>query len=91
MLLLLGALFAVLLAVVPLVLTLRVGRRQSEGSDHEKTFETLAVDDSPPESPTPVTPEDPEASTYHADLLEQGYSEEDATAYTRQYFPSFRS
>lgn len=91
MLLLLGALFAVLLAVVPLVLTLRVGRRQAEGSDHEKTFETLAVDDSPPASPTPVTPEDPEASTYHADLLEQGYSEEDATAYTRQYFPSFRS
>jgi hypothetical protein len=35
-------------------------------------------------------PVDPEAAAYHADLLEQGYSEEDALTYTQQYFPEFK-
>jgi hypothetical protein len=35
------------------------------------------------------TVHDPEALAYHADLIEQGYSEEDALIYTRKYFPDF--
>jgi len=42
------------------------------------------------EHPGPEQVEDPEATTYHDGLLEQGYGPEDALAYTRQYFPDFR-
>jgi len=39
----------------------------------------------------PASGDDPEAVAYHDGLLEQGYGPDDALAYTRQYFPEFRS
>ena len=78
-------------AVVSLLLVLRMARKQAEGSNEEKAFEPSFAEVSTPDVSTPVMTEDPEAITYHAELLEQGYSEEDATAYTQQYFPTFRA
>lgn len=55
----------------------------------EPTHEEAAMteDDAVPEQALAV---DPEAAAYHAGLLEQGYTPDDALAYTRQYFPDFR-
>ena len=77
-----------------LVLTLRISSRQHVvGREDDVTLPHA----SPPEE-APWTGEehveppsmDPEAAAYHAGLLEQGYSEEDALTYTQQYFPQFQ-
>ena len=76
----------VFLGVGSLMLTLRVAARQAEERE----------DDDEPEQPTLVSEpmgippaQDPEALAYHASLIEQGYSDEDAATYTRKYFPEF--
>ena len=82
------------LGIGALVLTLRISSRQhAAGREDDGT-----LPHSPPLEDNPWTgekhlkdpPTDPEAATYHADLLEQGYSEEDALTYTQQYFPQFQ-
>ena len=76
----------VFLGIGSLMLTLRVAARQAEerGDDDEPEQPTLV-------SETMETPsaQDPEALAYHANLIEQGYSDEDAATYTRKYFPEF--
>ena len=83
-----------LLGIVALVLTLRISSRQhAVGREDDVTLPHA----SPPEE-APWTGEehveppsiDPEAAAYHASLLEQGFSEEDALTYTQQYFPNFQ-
>lgn len=75
-----------------LMLTLRVAAQQAKAREDDQTAgEGLAaeeIDDSVPES-IDHGAHDPEALAYHADLIEQGYSEEDALTYTRKYFPEF--
>ena len=75
-----------------LMLTLRVAAQQAKAREDDQTAgEGLAaeeIDDSVPES-IDHGAHDPEALAYHADLIEQGYSGEDALTYTRKYFPEF--
>lgn len=83
----------VLLGVGSLMLTLRVAAQQAkEREDDHETGTASAVEanvDASPDSLDHASVHDPEALAYHADLIEQGYSEEDALAYTRKYFPEF--
>ena len=83
------------LGIGALVLTLRISSRQHATGREDDA--ALPHSSSPEEVPWAEeehlkdSPTDPEAATYHADLLEQGYSEEDALTYTQQYFPQFQS
>ena len=84
----------VLLGILALVLTLRISSRQhAVGREGDATVprSSSSVDASwTGEEHTEPPSADPEATAYHADLLEQGYSEEDALTYTQQYFPQFQ-
>ena len=83
-----------LLGIVALVLTLRISSRQhAVGREDDDTLpHSSSPEDAPWTGKEHVEPPsiDPEAAAYHADLLEQGYSVEDALTYTQQYFPQFQ-
>ena len=82
-----------LMGLVPLMLTLRISARRHSAEEAEAALNSEPpLHEEMPEADDVHTPQahDAEAMAYHADLLEQGYSAEDATTYTRQYFPDFQ-
>ena len=74
------------LAVGSLMLTLRVAAQQAKGREDEVEAERPLPASELKET---LPAQDPEALAYHASLIEQGYSDEDAATYTRKYFPEF--
>ncbi|MGB2506645.1 MAG: hypothetical protein ACPIFP_02865 [Candidatus Poseidoniaceae archaeon] len=83
-----------LLGAGSLMLTLRTSAQQRKAKAEETPplQEASSGTSTWPNEATPeVSKDDAEALAYHADLLEQGYSDEDATAYTRKYFPDFQA
>jgi len=85
----------VLLLVAAAGATAMVLRRPALSEDKVSSWtEPQLPEATVPEAHAPNEPasgDDPEAVAYHDGLLEQGYGPEDALAYTRQYFPDFRS
>lgn len=83
-----------LLGAGSLMLTLRTSAQQRKAKAEETPplQEASSGTSTWPNEATPeVSKDDSEALAYHADLLEQGYSDEDATTYTRKYFPNFHA